>query len=86
LSDQVTKTKSVNLSLESKLKISQAEINSYKTILHDYQTQISEMKVKHNLNEIKNDNSYHHHHHHKQHKENDSTQNRQQQQQQQNKK
>lgn len=50
LSEKVAKTTSLNLDLASRLKINEAEIESYKKILIDYRNELSEMKVK-QLNE-----------------------------------
>ncbi len=52
LSQKVALTTSLNLDLKSKLKLAEGEIESYKKILHDYQTEISEMKVKHLNTEV----------------------------------
>lgn len=51
LTDNVTKTSSLNLELSSKLKISEGEIESYKKLLSDYQKELFEMKNKH-INEV----------------------------------
>ena len=53
MSEQVALTTSLNLDLKSKLKLAEGEIESYKKILHDYQTEISEMKVKHLNSEVR---------------------------------
>lgn len=46
----MSKATKTNLDLTSKLKISEAEIESYKKILQEYQHELSEMKIK-NINE-----------------------------------
>ena len=51
LSEDVTKATTHNLDLTSKLKISEGEIESYKKLLVQYQSELSEMKNKH-INEV----------------------------------
>lgn len=51
LTENVTKTSSLNLELRSKLKISEGEIESYKKLLSDYQNELFELKNKH-INEV----------------------------------
>jgi hypothetical protein len=54
LSEQISKETSTNIDLSTKLKIAEGEIENYKKILFDYQSELSQMKVR-NLNEIKNE-------------------------------
>lgn len=51
LSEQITNTMAVNIDLTSKLKINEGELDSYKKLLSDYKSQLSEMKCK-QINEV----------------------------------
>lgn len=51
LSEQITNTMAINIDLTSKLKITEGELDSYKKLLSDYKSQLSEMKCK-QINEV----------------------------------